>query len=132
MQLLYTFSINYIDVKYFMYIRGIPYLRKDGEKRKSMGNLAVAAANTNFFASSLHDVQGELSEVSERREELAFIISQSDSGSNPVAEAEDRRLEQIQKALETQVKLLEGLQKAAEQLVQANAKESGLRFAANG
>ena len=61
-----------------------------------MGNLALAAANKNYYAGILHDAQGQLSEVSERRSLLALIMSQSEDSSNPEAEAEDRVLEQIQ------------------------------------
>ncbi len=95
-----------------------------------MSNLAVASAHRNFFAGILHDLQGELSEVTEKREQLAVLMSETSSGSNSAAEAEDKALEQIQKTLETQQKLLEGLLKAAEDLLKSGAKGMP-KFASN-
>ncbi len=97
-----------------------------------MSNLALAAANKNYYSGILHDVQGELSEVTEKREQLAVIMSESESGTNSAAEAMDKSLEQIQKSLETQQKLIEGLAKAAEDLVKSASKDAAPKFASTG
>ena len=97
-----------------------------------MTNLALAAANRNYFAGFLHDVQGELSEIGERRAELALIMSASESGTNYAAEAEDKALEQIQKQLETQQKLIESLLKASEDMIKDAAKSAASRFNTTG
>lgn len=97
-----------------------------------MGNLALAAANRNYYAGCLHDVEGELSEVTERRAELALIMSASEDGTNYAAEAEDKALEQIQKQLETQQKLIESLLKAAEDMIKQSAKGAAPNFSTTG
>ena len=93
-----------------------------------MSNLALGAANKNFFAGRLHDTQGSLSEVGERRGIISFIMSTSESGTNYEAEAEDKGLEGLQKQLETQEKLEEGLYKASEDITKQAAKGAGGRF----
>ena len=80
----------------------------------------------------LHDVQGELSEVGERRAQLALIMSASESGTNYAAEAEDKALESIQKQLETQEKLIESLLKASEDILKQAAKGAAPKFATQG
>ena len=84
--------------------------------REDLANLVCGAAGTNFFAALLHDAQGRLSRVSERRARLAIAMANSGSSSNQAAEALDKALEQRQKTLEMLCKLLEGLQKAHEEL----------------
>jgi len=95
-----------------------------------MGNLALAAANKNYYAGLLHDAQGQLSEVAERRSLLALIMSESEDSTNVAAEQEDRALEQIEKQLETQIKLVEALQKAAEDMCKNSAKDMAPKFQA--
>ena len=95
-----------------------------------MGNIALAAANLNYYTGMLHDAQGQLAEVGERRSLIALIISQSEDSTNPEAEAEDRSLEQIEQQLQTQVKMLEALQKAASKLVESSAKDMAPKFQA--
>lgn len=102
------------------------------ERTNYMSNLALASANRNYYASCLHDVQGQLSEVAERRAELALIMSASESGTNYAAEAEDKALESIQKRLETQEKLIESLLKASEDIIKQAAKGAAPKLVANG
>ena len=96
-----------------------------------MSNLALASANTLYYTGLLHDAQGQLSEVAERRSELSLIMSESES-TNVAAEREDRALEQIQNQLETQIHLVESLKKAAEDLLKTAAKGSAPNFSASG
>ncbi len=97
-----------------------------------MANLVCGAAGKNFFAAMLHDAQGRLSRVSEKRAKLAVSIAASGSGTNKAAEAMDKALEQKQKTLETLCKLLEGLQNAHEKLCDSAAKDAAPKFSANG
>ena len=96
-----------------------------------MSNLSLAAANKIYYASLLHDAQGELSSVAERRSLLSLIMSESES-TNAAAEEEDRALEQIQNQLETQIKLYESLQKAAEDWEKTAAKGAASNFSTTG
>lgn len=123
---LYLYNIAILYKNFFLFI----YTLRDGDY-SIMGNIACAAAYKNFCAAMLHDVTGELSEIAARRAELAEIMSASESGTNSAAEAEDRRLEQIEIAIETESKLIEGLLKAAEDLAKNCAKEFKPNFTAS-
>ncbi len=96
-----------------------------------MANLVCGAAGKNFFAAMLHDAQGRLSRVSEKRAKLAISMSRSGGGSNQAAEAMDKALEQKQKTLETLCKLLEGLQQAHEKLCDMACKDAAPKFDKN-
>lgn len=98
-----------------------------------MGNLVCAAAGTNFFAALLHDAQGRLSRLAEKRAKVAMRASrfEANSAGARAAEAVDKELEQRIKRLETLIQLLKGLQESHEKLRDEVCKDAAPKFSAS-
>lgn len=74
--------------------------------------LLCGSAGVSYYDALLHDAQGRLSRVSERRAKLAIAMANSGDDSNLAALALDEALEKRQETLEKLVKLLESLRVA--------------------
>ncbi len=78
-------------------------------KLRGTSLLLCGSAGTSYFDALLHDAQGRLSRVSDKRAKLAIAMANSGDDSNRAALALDEALETRQETLEKLIKLLESL-----------------------
>ena len=95
-----------------------------------MGNLVCGSAGINFFAGMLHDAQGRLSRITQKRAKLAIQMARSGDSTNSAAEAADKALEQKQKTLEAFIAMVQQMQKAHEELFKSCVQDFAPKLSA--